>query len=346
MPGMNLGIDLGTSQVVIAVSDRGVVLRQPSVIAVDRDSDKTIACGREAYEMLGRSPDSIRVIRPLAKGVISDYQYAERMLRSFVRQVCAYKVLKPKVAVSVPASITEVERRSAVEAAMASGARRAVLIEESVAAAIGAGVDVAAPRGCMVADIGGGTTDAAVLTLKGMASSVSLRKGGDDLDEAIVRYVHNRYGLIIGRQTAEQMKIAIGTADPDQTGEETMPVKGRDAVKGLPRTREISAREVYEAMEEPLDEIISSLQRVLENTPPELVGDVYDTGILLTGGLARLKGLDSRIAQKAGVACRVAEQPEDCVALGTAKASRYVKIMSTGVYDINQFSYRLSDMDV
>ena len=142
------------------------------------------------------------------------------------------------------------------------------------------------------------------------------------------------------------MKIAIGTADPDQTGEETMPVKGRDAVKGLPRTREISAREVYEAMEEPLDEIISSLQRVLENTPPELVGDVYDTGILLTGGLARLKGLDSRIAQKAGVACRVAEQPEDCVALGTAKASRYVKIMSTGVYDINQFSYRLSDMDV
>ena len=182
----------------------------------------------------------------------------KRQLRSFVRQVCAYKVLKPKVAVSVPASITEVERRSAVEAAMASGARRAVLIEESVAAAIGAGVDVAAPRGCMVADIGGGTTDAAVLTLKGMASSVSLRKGGDDLDEAIVRYVHNRYGLIIGRQTAEQMKIAIGTADPDQTGEETMPVKGRDAVKGLPRTREISAREVYEAMEEPLDEIISS----------------------------------------------------------------------------------------
>ena len=345
MPGMKMGIDLGTSQVVIVVAGRGVVLREPSVIAVDRDSDKIIACGREAYEMLGKEPASIRVICPMAKGVISDSDYAERMLRFFVRKVCAYKILKPRAAVCVPASITEVEQRSVIEATLASGARRAVLIEESVAAAIGAGLDVAAPRGCMIADLGGGTTDAAVLSLKGMASSVSIRVGGDDFDEAIVRFIHNRYNHIIGRQTAEQIKKTIGSALPDPEDNPLMDVKGRDAVTGLPKVIQTNAMEIREAFDEPLEEILSSLQRVLESTPPELVGDIYENGLILSGGLAQMKGLAELAAQRTGVNCRVADHPEDCVALGTEKALKYVGIMSAGVYDINRFSYRLSDID-
>ena len=343
---MDLGIDLGTSQVTIYASGRGIVLREPSVIAVDSASGRVIACGQEAYDMLGRTPDSIRAVRPLSKGVISDYDYAEKMLRYFVRKVCRYKILRPRAAVSVPASVTEVEQRSVVEAVRAAGARRVVLIEESMAAAIGAGLDVAAARGSMVVDIGGGTTDSAVLSLKGMAASASIRVGGDAMNEAVRRYMHTGYNLVVGVQTAERIKKTIGRACP-LDGDPVMPVKGRDAVTGLPRTREVRASEVEEALREPLAEIFSSVQKVLESSPPELTGDVYERGITLTGGGSVLAGMDRALSRFTGVRCTVADRPSDCVALGTGEALKYVGQMSSGVYTISQFGASLyNDLDM
>lgn len=337
----DLGIDLGTAQTVISAGGR-IVLREPSVIAVDRDDGHTIACGREAYAMLGRTPDSILAVRPLQKGVISDYDYAEQMLRTFVRRVCAYKILKPRAAISIPASVTEVEQRSVVEAANGAGIRRVVLMEEAVAAAVGAGLDVAAAHGSMVVDLGAGTTDVAILSLKGVATTISLRTGGDDLDDAILRYMRLRYNLIIGPLTAEEVKKRIGCAielDPVLT----MAVPGRDAVSGLPRTQTVDSTEIGEAMAEPVIEIVTTIQKALETAPPELVGDVLADGITLTGGLANLRGIGERITRQTGVPCRVAEEPEDCVAKGTDKAIRYVGILSAGIYDIGQFTYPLAD---
>ena len=233
MPGMELGIDLGTSQVVITAAGRGILLREPAVLAVDEASGRLIACGREAYAMQGRAPASIQVIRPMAKGVISDYDIAERMLKYLVGKICAYKVLKPRAAVSVPAAVTEVEQRSVVEAVTAANVRRVILMEEAVAAAIGAGLDVAAARGCMAADLGAGTVDVAVMTLRGVASSISAKVGGDDMDDAIIRYMRNKYKHVIGILTAEQVKKTIGCALPGGVGN-TMDVPGRDAVTGLP----------------------------------------------------------------------------------------------------------------
>lgn len=337
MPGMDLGIDLGTSRVTIYASGRGIVLREPSVIAVESATGRMIACGKDAYAMLGRTPDSIEAVQPLNKGVISDYDYAEQMLRYFVRKVCAYKILKPRAAVSVPASVTEVEQRSVIEAVRASGTRRVVLIEESMAAAIGAGLDVAVPRGSMVADLGGGTTDVAVMSLKGVAASLSIRVGGNDLDEAIVRYLHNKYNHAVGRLTAEQVKMRIGCALP-QEDDPVMPVKGRDAVTGLPCVRKIHSSEILEAIREPLEQMVAAVQRVIENTPPELTGDILDSGILLTGGTAQLNGMAELMTRRTGVVCRVAENPSDCVAIGTGKALKYVGVLSSGVYDISRFT--------
>ena len=279
MPGMDLGIDLGTSQVVITAAGRGILLREPAVLAVDEASGRLIACGREAYAMQGRAPASIQVIRPMAKGVISDYDIAERMLKYMVGKICAYKVLKPRAAVSVPAAVTEVEQRSVVEAVTAANVRRVILMEEAVAAAIGAGLDVAAARGCMAADLGAGTVDVAVMTLRGVASSISAKVGGDDMDDAIIRYMRNKYKHVIGILTAEQVKKTIGCALP----------------------------------------------------------------IVLTGGLSQMSGMADLIAKRTGVACRVAENPEDCVAKGLGKAMKYADVMRSGVYDISQFSYRLAD---
>ena len=303
MPGMDLGIDLGTSRVTIYASGRGIVLREPSVIAVDAKSGKMIACGREAYAMLGRTPGSIEAIRPLSKGVISDYDYAEQMLRYFVRRVCAYKILKPRAAVSVPASVTEVEQRSVIEAVRA----------------------------------GGGTTDVAVMSLKGMAASLSVRVGGNDMDEAIVRYLHNKYNHVIGLLTAEQVKMQIGRA-VGQADDPAMPVKGRNAATGLPCVQEVRASEIQEAMREPIEEIVAAVQRVMENTPPELTGDILENGIVLTGGASRLNGMDELLTRRTGVVCRVAGNPTDCVALGTGKALKFVGVLSSGVYDISRFT--------
>lgn len=338
MPGMNLGVDLGSSQVVIYASDRGIVLREPSVIAVEKKSGKLLACGSEARKMLGRTPDSITAVRPVRKGVISDFDYAEQMIRYYMRRVCAYKVLKPRAVVSVPASVTEVEQRSAVEAVASSGVRKVVLLEEAVAAAIGAGLDVISPCGSMVVDIGGGTTDVAVMSLRGVSTSCSLRVGGDDLDEAIVRYLHNRYHHMVGTLTAERVKKTIGSA-LERPEAAAMKVPGRDTVSGLPCTCEVTADDLREAMEEPLSEIFAAVQRVLETTPPELAGDIMRSGIVLTGGGARLNGTAERLTQLTGVACRVAEDPEDCVAKGTGKSLKYIAKLTAGVYNINQFSH-------
>ncbi len=230
MPGISLGIDLGTSWVTIYVPGRGIVLREPSVIAVDKQTDRMIACGQEAFDMLGRTPDSILALRPLTKGVISEYDYAEMMLRAFVRRVCAYKVIKPRVAVSIPATVTEVEQRSLVEAVLAAGTRRVLLIDEAVAAAVGAGISIDLPQGSIVVNIGGGTTNIAVLSLKGVASSLSVRVGGNDIDEAIVRYLHNHNNHIIGLQTAEQVKFKLGSALPSEENLK-MQIKGRNVAR-------------------------------------------------------------------------------------------------------------------
>ncbi len=342
MPGISLGIDLGTSNVTIYVPGKGVVLREPSVIAVDSINDKMIACGKEAFEMLGRTPDSIRAIRPLYKGVISEYEYAEQMLRTFVRRVCAYKIIKPRVAVSIPSEVTGVEQRSVVEAVLAAGTRHVVLIEEPVAAALGAGISIDQPYGSMVVNVGAGTTDIAVLSLKGIAASQSIRLGGDDIDAAIVRYLHNQLNHIIGLQTAEQIKITIGealTGDKDKT----ISVKGRNAVSGLPCLQKVSAAQISEAISDPVKAIISAIQRVLESTPPELAGDIMTAGITLTGGGVQLGGLPEAISRFTGVDCRIADNPSDCVAVGTGEMLKRSGAIYSGVYNIGQFSYPLSD---
>ncbi len=342
MPGLDLGIDMGTSQVIIALPGRGVVLKEPSVIAVDKADGHIIACGSEAYDMLGRTPDSILAVRPLSKGVISDYDYAERMMRYFVRKVCAFKMIKPRAAVSLPASVTEVEQRSAVEAVTASGIRKVVLIDEAVAAALGAGLDLSQPKGNMVVDIGAGTTDIAVMSLKGISHSTSVRIGGEDMDEAIIRYMRNQHNLVIGPLTAEQVKKKIGLAAVSQDPPR-MKVRGRNAATGLPAIREIDGNEVADAIRETMEEILRAVQEVLESTPPELAGDVLSSGIVMTGGVSQLTGLTDRLAAYTGVECRLAEDPETCVARGTGMALKYAASLSAGVYDIGQFSYRLSD---
>lgn len=342
MPGMSLGIDLGTANVTIYVRGQGIMLREPSVIAVDKETEKMIACGRQAYTMLGRTPDSIYAVRPVKKGVISEYDYAEQMLRVFVRRVCAYKVLKPRAAASVPASVTEVEQRSLVEAVLASGVRRVSLIDEAIAAAVGAGIKIDQPYGSMVVNIGAGTTDIAVLSLKGVASSTSIRVGGDDMDESIVRYLHNKHNHIIGHLTAEQVKISVGSAVPPAE-DKVVGVKGRNIITGLPCIQKISRYEIFEAMQEPISQILLAIQRVLETTPPELAGDIIESGICLTGGCAQLDGMDLAIKRFTGVDCWIAENPADCVAVGTGESLDYLGSLFSGAYDVGQFSFPVSD---
>lgn len=338
MASMDFGIDFGTSRVVIYATGKGVVLDEPAVIAQDAESGKMFACGEDAYRMQGRAPASIRVTRPLEKGVIADFDDACMMLRYFVQKVCAYKVIKPRVAVSVPALVTAVEQRAFSDTVYAAGARQVILVEESMAAAIGAGLDVQAPRGSMVVEIGAGTTDVAVMSLKGVASSSSKRVGGDAFDEAITRSIRQCHQLLIGKLTAERIKCQIGQAV--DIGEEREAVaRGRDALTGLPREQTVTATEILEAIHDPLLEIVGSIQQVLENTPPELAGDIYDSGIILTGGMSQLRGMDTLVSKVTGIACRVAEEPTHCVARGAAESLKYVSLFRSGVYDIGKFIY-------
>ncbi|WP_420037882.1 rod shape-determining protein [Streptomyces sp. cg28] len=322
---MDIGIDLGTANTLLYVRGQGIVLNEPSVVAVKQGGKQSsvLAVGTEAKETIGRTPGSITAIRPLRDGVISDYEAAEQMIRHFVRKVAPGRRPRTRMVVCVPSGVTPVERRAIMHAAQGSGARAVHLIEEPMAAAIGAGLPVSEPRGSMVVDIGGGTTEVAVISLGGVVTARSLRVGGDRLDEAITDHVRKEHGLLIGERTAEDIKVAIGSAWPvpgeDAFEMRAFTVRGREKVGGLPKTVELTVREVRAALDEPVEAVISAVKGTLEECPPELSGDVMEHGIVLTGGGALLPGLDLRIASGTGIPVFVAEEPLDSVALGCGK---------------------------
>ena len=317
---MDIGVDLGTATVLVYIKGKGIVLREPSVVAIDRDTNRIIAIGEEARRMLGRTPGNIVAIRPLREGVIADYDTTESMLRHFLEKVAGRSMFfKPRIMVCVPSGVTTVEKRAVLEAAMQAGARKTYLIEEPLAAALGAGLVISEPCGSMVVDIGGGTTDVAVLSLGGIVVSESLRVGGDKFDEALVRYIKKEYNILIGERTAEEIKVNVGTAFPSGRNE-SMEIRGRDLVSGLPKTMRIGSTETREALAEPISLIIECVKTVLEKTPPELAADIVDRGIVMTGGGALLHGLDRLISQETGIPTYLADDPLSCVALGTGKA--------------------------
>jgi rod shape-determining protein MreB len=318
----DLAIDLGTANTLIYLEGKGIVLREPSVVAVKDEGryKKVVAIGEEAKKMIGKTPGTIKAIRPLREGVIADFEVTEAMIRYFIQKVHnrSYFV-KPRIIISVPSGTTQVERRAVKESAESAGAREVYLIEEPMAAAIGAGLPVAEPVACMVVDIGGGTTEVAVISLGGIVVSHSIKVAGDKVDEAIVYYIKRKYNLLIGEATAEQVKIQVGDVLPQEPYPE-MEIKGRDLITGVPKTITITSKEVQEAIKEPVDLIIQAIKQVLEATPPELAADLVDRGIMLTGGGALLKNLDKLISQETGLKVSVAEEPLLCVALGAGKA--------------------------
>jgi rod shape-determining protein MreB len=317
---MKIGIDLGTANVLVYVKGKGIVIREPSVVAVS-ESHHILAVGEEAREMIGRTPDNISAIRPMKDGVIADYVITEAMLRYFIRKA-GRTFTKPEVMVCVPSGVTSVEKRAVRDAALKAGARDAYLIEEPLAAAIGANVPISGASGNMVIDIGGGTTEIAVVALGGIVVSRSLRVGGNRFDEAIAGYIRRKYNLMIGERTAEEVKIAIGTALPLER-ELTMDVRGRDLIAGLPRTIPLTSSEAMEAMEKPLQQVVTAVRAVLEETPPELASDIIDKGMVMTGGGSLLRNIDRLLTQVTGVPCHVAENALNCVALGTGLAMEH-----------------------
>ncbi len=325
MVASDIGIDLGTASILVYVKGKGVVLKESSVVAFDRDTNKIKAIGEEARLMIGRTPGNIVAVRPLRQGVISDYTVTEKMMKYFLQKAMGKKSYrKPLVSVCVPSGVTEVERRAVEDAGFAAGARDVKIIEEPIAAAIGAGIDITRPCGNMVVDIGGGTADVAVISLGGSVVSTSIKIAGDDFDEAIVRYMRKKHNLLIGERTAEDIKINIGTCFPLPTPE-TMDVRGRNLVTGLPKTITVSSEETEEALREPTLQIVEAIHSVLEKTPPELAADVADRGIVLTGGGALLRGLEELIEDRTGINTMTAEEPMTCVAIGTG---RYVELLA------------------
>jgi len=312
----DIGIDLGTANTLVHVAGRGVLLREPSVVAINKDTGEVVAVGEEAKRMIGRTPANIVAIRPLKDGVIADYDQTEKMLRHFIGKVSRRSLIRQNVVVGIPSGVTEVERRAVIEAALRAGATRAYVIEEPMAAAFGAGLPVDEPSGSMIVDIGGGTTEVAVISLGGIVHSRSIRVAGDELDEAIAAYVRRAYNLFIGDRTAEQAKIEIGSAFPLEQ-ELEMVVKGRDLVSGLPRSSVISSEEVRMAITEPLNAIVEAVKLTLEATPPELAADAMDYGIVLAGGGALLRGLDKLISRETGMPVIIAKDPLSCVVIGT-----------------------------
>jgi len=312
-----IGVDLGTVNSLVFLPGKGIVLQEPSVVAVALAENKILAIGQKAKEMIGRTPDNIRVYRPLKDGVIADFRVTQAMLRYFIDQVCGFwRFLKPELMIGVPAGITSTERRAVIEAALKAGAKQIYLVKEPILSAIGAGIPINSCMGHMVVDIGGGTSEIAVISLGGIVSCDSIRVGGDKLDAAISEYIKKKYNLIIGEQMAEKIKIKIGTALYEKE-EKKMAVLGRDLVTGLPRTIKISSNEIAEAIDDVLKEIIQVIKSVLRNTPPELSADVINKGIILCGGGALLRNIAERISQEIGVVCSLAEEPLFCVAKGT-----------------------------
>ncbi|MBP2627198.1 MAG: cell shape determining protein, MreB/Mrl family [Firmicutes bacterium] len=317
---MDIGVDLGTANVLVYIKGKGIVLREPSVVAIDRDTNTVLAIGEEARAMIGRTPGNIVAIRPLRDGVIADYDTTESMLRHFILKVAGKRFFfKPRIMVCIPSGVTTVEKRAVLEAAMQAGAKKTYLIEEPLAAALGAGLDISEPFGSMVVDIGGGTTDVAVLSLGGIVVSESLKIGGDKFDEALVRYVKKEYNVVIGERTAETIKVNIGTALASGRNE-SMEIRGRDLLSGLPKSLRITSAETFEALSECVSLIVQRVKSVLETTPPELSSDIMDRGIVMTGGGSMLYGLDKLIQLETGIPTYLAEDPLSCVALGTGKA--------------------------
>jgi rod shape-determining protein MreB len=323
-----IGIDLGTANVLVYLRGRGIVINEPSVVAISARDSKVKAVGIEARDMLGREPrDTIEVVRPMRDGVIADYVVTQKMLEYFIGKACGrFSFVRPEVMICVPAGVTGVERRAVRDAALNAGARRAYLISEPLAAAIGAKIPVADPSGNMIIDIGGGTTEVAVISLNGIVVARSLRVGGNKFDEAISNHIKRKFNLRIGERTAEEVKIAIGTAMPLEE-DLTMEVRGRDEVAGLPRTIQIGANEISDAITEPLESIIGAVRAVLEETPPELSSDIIDKGMILTGGGAMLRNLPELLTEVTGVPCYVADDPLSCVAIGTGLALEHMDIL-------------------
>lgn len=317
--GQDIGIDLGTATVIAYVKGKGIVLREPSVVAVDKASGEVLAVGKEARRMLGRTPGNIVATRPLREGVISDYTVTERMLKYFINKVCGKFIFSPRMMICIPSQVTEVEKRAVIDAASQAGARKVYLIEEPIAAAIGAGIDISKPCGNMIVDIGGGTTDIAVISLGGSVVSSSLKVAGDKFDEYIVKYVKKKHNAIIGERTAEDLKVNIGCVYPKIQDME-MDIRGRDLATGLPRTITLYSSEMLEAMIEPAMMIVDAVHSVLEKTPPELAADISDKGIYMTGGGCLVDGLDKLLQEKTGINVMIAEDTVSCVALGTGKA--------------------------
>ncbi len=330
MFGQDIGIDLGTSTVLVYIKGKGIIDREPSVVAVDSSGDKLIAIGAEAQKMLGRTPGSITAVKPLKEGVISDYSTAERMLRHFIQKATGGSLIgafiKPRIIVSVPSNITEVEERAVIDAGIQAGAGKVSLIEEPLAAALGVGINVDEARGNVVVDIGGGTCDIAVISLGGIVISDSIKIAGDSFDDAIIRYIRKKYNVLIGERTAEQLKIKIGCVyRRDKLL--AMEARGRSLVTGLPKTIQISGDEVLDALKEPAGSVVDAIRTLLEKTPPELIGDICRNGIILTGGCSQIYGMTSLIRRELDMKSAVAKEPETCVALGLGKAMDHPKLL-------------------
>lgn len=316
----DLAIDLGTANTLVYLKGKGIVLREPSVVAIHRDSKRVLAVGTDAKRMLGRTPESIVAIRPLKDGVIADFDVTEIMLRYFIRKVHNRNTLvRPRVIIAVPSGITQVEKRAVKDSALSAGAREVYLIEEPMAAAIGVGLPISEPSGNMILDIGGGTTEVAVISMEGVVYSKSIRIGGDEMDEAVVSYIKRKYNLLIGESTGENIKIKLGSAYPMEE-RRTMEVKGRDLLEGVPKTVAISDEEIRDSLYEPVYAIVETVKQALENTPPELAGDIVDKGIVVAGGGALLRGIDILLREETGLPIIIAEEPLDAVVLGTGQA--------------------------
>ncbi len=333
MASIDIGIDLGTATVLVYLGNKGIVLKEPSVVALNINTNEILSVGEEAYRMIGRTPNYIRAIRPLEDGVISDYDTTEQMIKYFLKKVTGGAILRPRVSVCVPSGITEVESNAVIDAAIAAGARKVYLIEEPVAAAIGAGIDITRPNGVLIVDVGGGTCDIAMLSLSGIVSKTSIKVAGNRFDEAIIRHIRNNHNILIGERTAEMIKQEIGNVFVADQRITTM-IKGRNLVNGLPQKLEISQADIYEPLNELAMQIVHSIQQVLERTPPELVGDVYNNGVLMTGGGSLIKGLPELITQQLHIRASIAENPIECVAIGTGKSFNYIGELQDGFVGI------------
>lgn len=335
MIGTDIAIDLGTSRFKVYLDGKGIVISEPSIIAVDNLTEEVIAVGGDAYNMLGRTSERITVSRPLKNGVISDFSMAEQLISYYLRQISPSRVFMPRVVVSVPCNVTEVEKRAVVEAITAAGVRKVCLIEEPVAAAIGAGIDISKPDGHMVVDIGGGTSDIAVISLSGVVESASIKVAGDQFNEAIVKYMRRKHNVLVGERTAELMKMQIGCVFPKEQ-ETSIEIKGRCLVTGLPKVINVSSTEMLEAFEEPVERILEAIHGVLERTPPELVADISNNGIVMTGGGSLVDGFDKLIEARTGIHTVVAEGAISCVAEGTGRSLDSLNSMTDGTVNLSR----------